>query len=167
MKSKTVLTFFAALLLVVFLSQCKKKPTEADKMLFDKSKVTTGFTYYQNNSSVMASSPQSAHNPFFRVRFNAVAWAALTDSGRLPAGGSFPEGSLIVKELYDSQTGSLKLLAAMEKSTGNSLAGANWLWGEYKDDGSLGYSVSEKGSGCTGCHASTGNRDYARLFELF
>ena len=167
MKTKTLLSTAIVISLLFFFSQCKKKATEEDKMLFDKAKVTTGFTYYKNNSTVLASSPQSAHNAFFRVRFNATARAALTDSGRLPAGGSFPDGSLIVKELYDSQSGSLQLLAVMEKATGNSLSGANWLWAEYKDDGALVYSISKKGEGCTGCHGSAGSRDYMRLFELF
>ncbi len=167
MKTRILLSACIVFLIIFLFSQCKKKPTEEDKILFDKAKVATGFTYYKNNSTVLASSPQTAHNAFFRVRFNAIAQAVLTDNGRLPAGGSFPDGSLIVKELYDSQAGSLQLLAVMEKSTGNSLSGANWLWAEYKSDGALGYSISKKGEGCTGCHGTAGNRDYMRLFELF
>jgi hypothetical protein len=166
MKKEFLVTMFILVSLVISLSQCKKL-TEEDRALFDKSKTTTGFTYYKGDDTILPSSPQSAHNAFFRVRFNATAQAALTDNGKLPAGGAFPDGSLIVKELYDSQTGGLALLAIMEKATGNSSAGANWLWAEYKPDGKLGYSVSKKGSGCTGCHSTTGHRDYMRLFELF
>jgi len=166
MKTKIVCTTALLFSLAVTLTQCKKT-TETDKLLFDKISSTTGFTYYKNNDSIQSSSSASPHNAFFRVRFNAIALAALTDNGKLPAGGSFPEGSLIVKELYDSPTGSLKLLAVMEKATGNSAAGSNYLWAEFEADGRAAFSTSKKGNGCISCHSSSGNRDLTRLFELF
>ena len=166
MKTKIVCTTALLFSLAVTLTQCKKT-TETDKLLFDKISSTTGFSYYKNNDSIQPSSSASPHNAFFRVRFNAIALAALTDNGKLPAGGSFPEGSLIVKELYDSPTGSLKLLAVMEKATGNSAAGSNYLWAELEADGRAVFSTSKKGNGCISCHSASGNRDLTRLFELF
>ncbi len=151
---------------VLLLTQCKKNATGADKVLFDKSNTTAGFTYYKNDNAIFPSSSASPHNKFFRVRFNAVAQAALTDNGKLPAGGTFPDGSLIVKELYDSPTGELKLLAVMEKASTNSAAGQGWLWAEYEPDSKVYFSVDKKGNGCISCH-STNQRDYVRLFELF
>lgn len=165
MKQKTITVLFF-MLCAGLLMQCKKEPTGLDKELLDRSKATTGFTYYKNDNTIMHSSPQSAHNAFFRVRFNAIAQAALTDNGKLPVDSVFPEGSLIVKELYDTQNGALKILAVSEKATGNSASGANWLWAEYTGDGKVSYSVQKNGSGCTGCH-STDARDYSRLFNLF
>lgn len=166
MKKQFLSTLFVLICTSLILSQCKKA-TEEDKALFDKSKETTGFTYYKNDNTVLPSSSASAHNSFFRVRFNATAQAALTDNNKLPAGGSFPDGSLIVKELYDSQNGSLALLAVMEKASTNSASGAGWLWAEFKPDGKIVHSTSKKGEGCISCHSLSGNRDYVRLFELF
>ena len=102
-----------------------------------------------------------------RVRFNQTAAAALGGDGRLPSGSSFPNGSLVVKELYDTQNGSIALYAIMMKDSTDGNAGANWLWAEIKPDSKVAVSVTDKGSGCTGCHGSTPNRDYLRIFDLF
>lgn len=143
-----------------------QKTTEADKLLFEKA-TDTGYTYYKADSTVKPSSSPSAHNAFFRVKFNQTALAALTDSGRLPAGAVFPDGSIVVKELYNSVNGELQLLAVMEKASGNSAAGNNWLWAEFEPGGKAVFSTSKKGNGCISCHNASGNRDYVRLFELF
>ncbi len=166
MKKKSLLFSATIVSMVLLLPECKKT-TDQDKQLFDLAKTTAGYTYYKGDNTIQPSSPQSAHNAYFRVRFNDIAQAALTDNGKLPAGSSFPEGSVVVKELYDSPTGDLKLLAIMQKASGNSASGVNWLWAEYKPDGKLGYSTAKKGEGCISCHSSAGNRDYVRLFELF
>lgn len=166
MRIKLLYTIATLCCLSMLLMQCSKT-TETDKALFERSNTTAGFTYYMNNDSVLPSSSPSAHNAYFRVRFNSIAYAALTDNGKLPAGGSFPDGSLIVKELYDSQTGSLQLLAVMEKASNNSAAGSGYLWGEYEPDGQAVFSTSKKGNGCISCHDNSGNRDLVRLFELF
>jgi hypothetical protein len=167
MRTSLILLSFFILSLLLF-GQCKKKePTVDDKTLFSKA-MSTGFTYYKNDSSYLATTPASGHSPaYFRVRFNAIAQAALTDSGKLPISSSFPEGSMIVKELYDAPGGDIVLVAIMQKATGNSAAGANWLWGEYYGNGSLGISVSRKGDQCTNCHSQSGNRDYTRTFAFY
>lgn len=166
MKTRAIAISMLLLASAVMFTQCKKNAEGADKVLFDKSNTTTGFTYYKGDNSILPSSNPSAHNKFFRVRFNDIAQAALTDNGKLPAGGSFPEGSLIVKELFDAQNGDLKLLAAMEKAPANSAAGAGWLWGEYTPDSKVVFSIYKKGDGCISCH-SVNARDYGRLYELF
>jgi hypothetical protein len=165
-KIRIIFGAFLALTLVVCLTNCNKEAKGEDKILFDKSVVTSGFSYYKGSNAILASSNPSAHNPYFRMRYNAIAIAAMTDNGKLPVGGSFPDGSVVVKELYDSPTGALKLLAVMEKSSSNSLAGEGWLWGEYEPDGKVFYSIDKKGIGCTGCH-STNAIDYNRVFNLF
>lgn len=166
MQVKSAYLVSAAIALSFILTQCKKT-TETDTALYDRSKSASGFTYYKNSDSIRVSSSPSAHNPYFRVRFNSIAQAALTDNGKLPAGGSFPDGSLIVKELYDAPGGSLQLLAIMEKTSSNSASGNGYLWAEFDQDGKAVFSTSKKGNGCISCHSNSGNRDLARLFELF
>ncbi len=150
------------------LTQCSEDDPAAtglDKELYDTAVATTGFTYFKNDPTIRPSSNPSAHNDYMRVRFNSIAQAALDSTGELPSGSSFPNGSLIVKELYDSPTGSIKLYAVMKKDSSNSQAGANWLWAEYNPDETVAFSVSKKGDGCTGCHGV--GRDYTRVFDEF
>jgi len=153
----------------LLLMQCHKDNTitsEIDTALFAKAQSLNGFTYYKGTDSIYASSPQSAHKAFFRVRFNATAQAALTDNGKLPAGASFPEGSLIVKELHNDSLGTqLAGYAVMEKLATDTNQQHGWVWAEYKLNGT-GYTLSQKGGICTSCH-STNSRDDVRLFNLF
>ncbi|MES2558572.1 MAG: cytochrome P460 family protein [Bacteroidota bacterium] len=136
-----------------------------DSLLYAKSK-EPGFGWYQQNDVIKRSSTASSHSKYFRVRFNSVALVALTDSGRLPKGGAFPQGSLVVKELFDSTTAPLKYLAMMYKDPNNSLAVNGWVWLELKGDGGNYISATEKGAQCFGCH-SVNSRDQVRVFDLF
>ncbi len=167
MKNKITLFLILSFSALLF-AQCNKEEEAmgADLELFNLATATTGFSWFQTDS-IRASSNPSAHNAYMRVRFNQTAAAILGSDGKLPVGASFPNGSLIVKELYDSPTGSLQLYAIMQKDSTDSNAGANWLWAEIKPDSKVVFSVSEKGDGCTGCHGSTPNREFSRVFDQF
>lgn len=167
---QTRLLYLLLLAVSLFVVQCRKEKTpagpETDAALFAKAQSLNGFAYYQDNSQIHRSSPQSAHKAFFRVRFNVIAQAALTDSGKLPQGGVFPAGSLIVKELQNDSLGTQPAgFAVMEKLPGDINQQQGWVWAEYKLNGS-GYVISEKGAICTGCHSNNG-RDDVRVFNLF
>lgn len=166
MKQNIALLVTLLICMNIFFQSCKKELTDIDVALYNESKSTTGFTYYKNDATIKPKSNESPHSKYFRVRFNAIAQAALTDNGKLPAGSTFPEGSLIVKELYDSPTADLKFLAIMKKESANENAVDGWLWLEIKGDGGAYISSKEKGSQCVSCH-STNDRDYTRLFDLF
>jgi hypothetical protein len=166
-RTNFVLPLFLTAVSLITFSRCNKKTTDEDKTLFSKA-MNADLTYYKNDSSYLGTTPASGHAPaYFRVKYNAIAAAALSDSGKLPIGGAFPDGSIVVKELYDTPHGPVQLIAIIQKSTGNSLAGANWLWGEYYVDGSPGISITRKGAQCTGCHDDAGNRDYVRSFAFY
>ncbi len=177
MKHTAILTLLLALTAI---AACKHEaanevtPTTnvtaiTDAALFAESSTTNGFTYYKNNNTILPTSGPSAHNAFFRVRFNAIAFAALTDNGKLPVGGTFPEGSLIVKELHNNASGTAETgIAIMKKNTGDPNANENgWVWAEYFGDANTGLKVNTKGTGCNGCHSGPDNRDKVRLFHLF
>ena len=107
-----------------------------------------------------------AHRPVIRVSLNATAAGAL-QNGRLPPGGTFPDGSIVFKEIKPTATASTTLYAVMVKDRANSLAGNGWLWAEYGPTGSVTFSISNRGSACISCHLreqGPGN-DLVRTFE--
>jgi hypothetical protein len=162
---KPIFAILVSTSLILLIASCKKEDKNLDEELYNETKSAGGFIYYKGDNTVLQSSTASPHLGYFRVRYNASAYSALTDTGKLPVGGSFPEGSIVVKELYTTLTGELKMLAVMKKSS-KPQAGEGWLWSEYNADGSVVVPASEKGKSCISCH-STNARDYNRLFDLF
>ena len=56
---------------------------------------------------------------------------------------------------------------SMYKDASNTLASDGWLWAEFSPDGSVGYSVSNRGTACTSCHQREQGpqNDLVRTFE--
>lgn len=155
----------AGILALLFVS-CKKEEEaeeQANKDLYCEIG-KSGFSYYAGTQQIVEGAG-SAHG-FIKVRFNSIAAAALDSSGKLPAGGVFPAGAVIVKEIYGSISGGLNYYAIMKKSGSDKNAGAGWLWGEYKQGGDVVFSVAKKGNGCISCHSSGDQRDLTRVFDL-
>ena len=163
---------FAIIASFFLLMQCKEEETPppgaiTDQQLFDMASTTTGFTYYRNNPAFLVSQSGQAHGSWVRFRYNAVAQAALTDNGKLPTGGTFPEGSLIVKELHGDTTGNdLNGYAIILKAPNDPDARNGWVWAEYFGSPTLGTRVTDDSQFCVNCH-SINHRDYNRVFELF
>ena len=105
---------------------------------------------YKNDGVTLLSGAHGPHGTF-KLRFNNVAFKALTDNGKLPVGVQFPEGSLIIKDIYKEND--LTLYAFMYKKSGS------WLWAEVKPDKKVQHGVNDNSGVCTGCHSQTGNRD--------
>ncbi len=166
MKRQVTLTIILYAVLLIAQS-CKKdaETTSTDATLFNEISSSSGFTYYVGTPGITAGVGNSPHG-FERVRFNAIAKAALDSTGKLPAGAAFPTGSIIVKEIYSSASGSINLFAVMKKDAGNASSGSGYLWAEFKTDGASEHSTSKKGDGCISCHSGSSNRDLVRTFDL-
>ena len=165
------------LLVVVFLS-CKDQGEETtparvstDADLFTLVTRTQPFTFYRlfpNADSITSGTlnGSTAHQPTVRVSMNAAAFSAL-QNGILPAGGTFPDGSIIVKEIRTN--GQTTLYAVLYKDRGNAVAesGSGWLWAEYFPDGRVAFSITARGNGCISCHSSEQGpqHDFVRTFE--
>ena len=165
---KTYLTLFIILFAIITSVQSCKKDDEAtstDKNLFNEISSSSGYTYYVGTPGITPGTGNSPHG-FERVRFNSIAQAALDSTGKLPSGASFAAGSIIVKEIYSSATGSISLYAIMKKEPGNSISGSGYLWAEIKPDETITFSTSKKGDGCISCHSGSANRDLVRSFDL-
>lgn len=159
-KSVIVISFSLTLISVIFYSCTKdiaKNPLLAysDKALYDSCRNEAAFTYYQHTATVY-SGVNGPHGPF-KLKFNKIANAALTDNGKLPVGQKFPDGSLVVKEIESSG-----LYALMYKKEGS------WLWAEINADGSVQFSVNKDASAaCINCHNQTGQRDQVVSFYFY
>ena len=161
--TKTIITFFAIASMIVIIQSCKKDKTDTDADSALYSEVSAGgYTFYQNGTLLSGAAP-SPHGSF-KLRFNATAQAALDSTGELPAGNNFPNGSIIVKEIFSGSN--INLIAVMKKDPSNGNAGSGWVWAEYNTDGSSAFSTGKKGDGCISCHSGNPNRDLVRTFDL-
>ena len=126
----------------------------------------SGYTLFPGVDSVVSGTlnGSTAHQPLVRVSMNARALGAL-QNGILPAGATFPDGSVIFKQIISA--GQPALYAVIYKEKDNPLAGNGWLWAEFQPDGSTFIPLTRKGVNCTGCHAREQGpqHDYVRTFE--
>lgn len=146
------------------LSSCTKEVAKNpelafnDKALYDSCRYGIGFKYYKNKDTVYQVDPASnSPHGSFKLKFNAIGYAALMDSGRLPVGKRFPEGSMIVKEVQSNG-----MYAFMYKHNNA------WLWGEAYADGTTAFSVlKDAKTSCVNCHSQSGQRDLIRSFFYY
>ncbi|MEY4595043.1 MAG: hypothetical protein RIQ47_1453 [Bacteroidota bacterium] len=160
--------FLIVLLLVSFACTKEDQLKGTDKELYDEAKASTIFFWYKFNSSLLPKSAGSGHNfSYLRTRYNVTAASQLDTLGKIKPGAVFPEGSLIVKELYRSST-SLSRYAILKKNSSSSDADANgWVWGYIDADENVAEPAKNKGSACTGCHSQADNIDYMLMNKYF
>lgn len=156
---------------ILHLTSCSKDPSQTtgiDKELYEMAKISTGSVWFKNSSALLKKSSGSAHpQPFLRTRYNSIAAAKLDLAGKIMVGTTFPEGSLIVKELYDNTT-TLGRYAVLYKKSGSAEADSKgWVWGYINADGSVAEPASNKGSGCISCHSQADNIDYMLMNKYF
>lgn len=161
MKKQMLGVIFLMVIISCIFYSCKKDIGEnpllafTDKALLDSANNTAAFTYYKNNAIAVYSGANGPHGAF-KLKFNKIAYPALTDNGKLPIGKKFPDGSMIVKEVQSNG-----LYAIMYKKSGS------WLWSEVNKDGTVAFSVNKNGDGCISCHSQAGQRDLAVSFNFY
>lgn len=162
-KSQTMNIFNKALILSISLMtivSCQKK--KLNEELYDAAKATD-LQFYKNKDTLYSGAGGSPHGSF-KLKFNSTAVSSLGADGKLPVGAEFSNGSVIVKEVYSG--GELTFYVVMKKDSESKFQGENWVWGEYKPNGDVAYSVSDKGSSCISCHSAGVSRDLTRSFDL-
>jgi hypothetical protein len=167
-KIKTLCLLFALVLGVWTINSCKKKEKELDEELFELAKETSGYVWYKNSSSLLSKSSGSGHpQTSLRTRYNATAATKLDANGKITANTTFPEGALIVKELYENAT-TLTRYAILYKKSDSPFADAKgWVWGYINADGKVAEAVSNKGKACISCHNQSDNIDYMLMNKFF
>lgn len=165
-KTSISLSFVLVATAIVF-NACKKEATQIDLDLLNMAQVTTGFTWYKNSDAWLQQSSGSAHDyDNLRTRYNAVAASQLDADGKVMANASFPEESLVVKELSDGN--SAERYAILYKKSDNEHADSNgWVWGYVDADGSVVTTAEDRGIGCNGCHSQSDNIDYMLMNKFF
>lgn len=172
MKIKKVYFIFSIVIVVISfkLSSCKKDKASinTDKELFEMAKNTSGFVWYKNTSSLLSKSHISGHSEaFLKTKFNSIAATMLDSLGKVIEGKKFPDGSLIVKELY-SDNSTLSTYAILYKKAGHKNADAdNWVWGYVRPSEEVREPSSNKGSACRSCHSQNGNIDFSLMNIAF
>lgn len=169
-RSVLIKVFVTTIVIMVFIASCKKEETASgtDKELYDMAVVTSGFTWFEHSDALLPKSSGTGHSqPWLRTRFNATAATVLDSNGRILDGASFPEGSLVVKELIKT-AGSVDRYAILYKSSMHEDADANgWVWGYVNADETVAFAANRKGSSCINCHSQSGSIDYMLMNKFF
>lgn len=163
---QNIVFVFIAFAITGYIFLLSPKKTAEDENLYKWISSEKDYVYYQNSPEILPTTEETerAHDNFMRVRFNYKAASVLNSDGHLPKGVSFPDSSVIVKEIYSEKTGAAEILAVMVKLKGAPNSNKDWLWAEYSPTGEVEYSVSKNGKACVSCHKST--YDNVRIFEL-
>jgi hypothetical protein len=126
-------------------------------------RATSGWVFYKNRSDTLLRSSASGHSSArLRTRYNAQAATQLDAAGKVRAGASFPDSSLIVKELIGA-SGALDRYAVMMKLRGSENARGGWLWAYYAPTGGTQITIEDRGDACADCHAR--GIDYTRMSD--
>ncbi|MCB0429180.1 MAG: cytochrome P460 family protein [Flavobacteriales bacterium] len=171
---QTMMVLTAFVMGIGIIHSCKKKEqttdtaADTDKELYEMAKVTSGFTWFKNSSTVLSRSAGSGHQQLFlKTRYNMIAATKLDSTGKIMSGATFPEGSLIVKELFGDST-TLERYAILYKNASSADADdKGWVWGYINADGSVAESATKKGISCISCHSQTDNIDYMLMNKYF
>ena len=161
--------FVPAFIAAGLLYSCTKDKVEGitDAELLELAKKTDGSTFYAFSPLLLDKSAGSGHpQPFLRTRYNAIAASQLDMNGKIRDGAAFPEGSLIVKELY-SDPNTIDQYAILYKKATGVADSRGWVWGYVKANGTVVVPASKKGSSCINCHSQNENRDYMLMNKYF
>jgi hypothetical protein len=165
---KKFFLLFTIIVTIIAINACKKEDQDIDKELYESAQKTEGFVWYKKTNAALSKSAGSGHSqPYLRTRYNAIAATKLEANGKIIPNSSFPEGSLIVKELL-SNTSTIDRYAILLKASSNKNADTKgWVWGYVDANGKVIESATKKGSACINCHSQSDNIDYMLMNKYF
>ena len=132
----------------------------SDAALFALSRGDQSWSFYKRSATPIVRSSRPHAESQALVRYNARAATQLDAAGKIRSGASFPDSSVIVKELANGST--LVTYAVMMKLRESASAGRDgWIWAEFDPTGTVTYSTTGRGGACSSCHSS--GIDYTRM----
>jgi hypothetical protein len=166
---KIVLPFccLSLVLVALLLFSCRKDKGAVDTTFSDIKffqtigSDTIGDGYYSDATANSVFTADAFHGSrIYKLRLNAKGMAALTAGGKLPNGGSFPDSTLLVKELHSGTISSpIDEYSALYKLNGA------WNWARFGASGSIIFSINgDANTNCVSCHSFMA-RDYVRTFD--
>jgi Cytochrome P460 len=164
------LFYFGIFILGISFIGCKHErdtdPLDSD--LLDLARRGSDDTWYKENADLLPRSAGSGHaQALLRTRFNPTAAAMLDTNGQVLPNTVFPDGSVIVKELWDDNS-TLSLYALLYKKPDHQYADADgWVWGYVRPSGEVVESASNLGAACRDCHSGNGNIDFSLMNVSF
>lgn len=135
-------------------------PAVSDATLYSLLPADASWAFYKRSPTPIVRSSAPHPESHALVRYNARAAAQLDAAGKVRTGASFPDSSIIVKELSNGST--VSTYAVMMKLNGSTSAGpGGWIWAEFGPTGAVKFSTASRGSACTSCHVA--GTDYTRM----
>jgi len=135
-------------------------PAVSDADLFALTRRGPAWTFYKRSPNPISRASVPHPEAQALVRYNAVATTQLDAAGKVRSGATFPDSSVIVKEL--SSGSGVNVYAVMMKLNGSASAGfGGWIWAEFTANGGTKYSTSGRGGACSSCHSV--GIDYTRM----
>lgn len=162
------------LMIIALTFSCAKDKTpstqtgDIDQTLFEFAKDTTNLIWYKKINQLLAKSEGSGHAfPFLKTRFNELAAQQLDANGKVKDNAQFIDGSLIVKELINSDSTIGRYAVLYKKSDNANADGKGWVWGYIDSNGKVAIPASQRGGSCISCHSQAGNIDYMLMNKFF
>ncbi|MCU0425637.1 MAG: hypothetical protein MUF71_08440 [Candidatus Kapabacteria bacterium] len=128
--------------------------------IFETAKQTSGYTWYKKSDAFIGKTAKSAHSePFLRTRYNATAAMMLDATGKVKAGAVFAEGSIITKELINTDRSVNGYALLIKRKADPNADPDGWVWGYVSATGAERHPLTSKGNGCIACHSIAGHID--------
>lgn len=150
----------------LFISSCKEDATDNPDSEIGRLYAEVNdnsFVYYKNEDKILSPKGSSPHGDF-KLRFNNIALSSLDSTGKLPDGGKFKEGAIVLKEIIEG--GKVSDYIVMKKAETHVNAKNSWLWYGFTKDGKVRNDPADKGKDCAGCHSAGSSRDHTLTFTL-
>ena len=139
-----------------------------DAELLERARTNEAAVWYKFNDTLLPRSSGSGHSQaLLRTRFNAKAATVLDSLGKVLPDTLFPEGSLIVKELWDDANSLNRYAMLLKRSSDPAADPDGWVWGYILSNGTVATSAADQGVACRTCHGQSGQIDRTLMNHYF
>jgi hypothetical protein len=167
--------YTAVALGLLIISGCREKeatsptspdhPTVNDAQLYQMVLTVPKAAFFKHSPDTIPGNNGGAHAGNILVWYNAKAATQLDAQGKVQSNPSFPDSSLIVKQIFTSANVTTAYAILFKLRAATNAGAGGWVWSELSANGTPLASANSKGSGCSGCHSTVSglNFDYTRM----